>query len=118
MNDIDGTLLTDFELDNVNVDLSLWSDPLYAKINGAFNNFRFYGAGVNKQGSVYVDPREVRKDDSESFGNIQSYIQDHLFQQFKQIGPLIFFEELQLTIADNGLFYLGAIFDPIYLGRP
>jgi hypothetical protein len=74
MNDIDGTLITDFELDNINVDLNLWSDPLYAKINGNFNNFRFYGAKVVKQGSLYVDPRELRKDDSESFGDIQNKI--------------------------------------------
>jgi hypothetical protein len=118
MNDIDGTLLTDFDLKNINVDLDLYSDPMYARIEGAFNNFRFYGANVNKQGSVYVDPREVRKDDSDSFDDIKRSLGDNIFRQFKQVGSTIFFEELQLKIADSGMFFMGAMFDPIYLGRP
>jgi hypothetical protein len=80
MNDVDGTLITNFELNKVDIDLDLWSEPLYAKINGCFNNFRFYGAQVNQQGSLYVDPREVRKDDSESFGDIKDKIQDTYFK--------------------------------------
>jgi hypothetical protein len=71
MNDIDGSLLTDFLLKTVSLDLKVVSDPLYATVNGVVQNFKFYGAQVNKQGKVNVDPREVRKDDSEGFENVK-----------------------------------------------
>ena len=88
----DGSLITDFELDNVALDLDVWSEPLYTRVNGNFNNWRFYGAKVNEQGSVYVDPREVRRDDSYSFDDIQQSIQWY-FRQWKQIDEVTFFDE-------------------------
>lgn len=47
MFDEDGTLLTDFELDNVVLDLDIWSEPLFTRVNGNFNKWRFYGAAVD-----------------------------------------------------------------------
>lgn len=48
MFDEDGTLLTDFELDSVTLDMDLWSDPLMTRVLGNINNWRFYGSAVNQ----------------------------------------------------------------------
>jgi hypothetical protein len=70
MSDEEG-LLTEFTLNHTSLDMNITSDPLYARVGGSVNTWRFYGAEVNQQGSIWVDPREVRKDDSDSFNSMK-----------------------------------------------
>lgn len=60
------TFLADYTLENVNIDMNIYSRKEYAQIYGNVNQIRFDGQTINEQGAVLLDIREIIRDDSES----------------------------------------------------
>ena len=67
IHDKNGELMTDFSLDAVNFDMNVTSQPLIAEVDNNLNNLKFKYQKVNKQGNVYLDVREIMRDNSNAF---------------------------------------------------
>lgn len=88
----------------------------------------FSSTGVANQGSVYMDPREVMLDTSDSFVDFRNYITNSILRdvdnrgnRYKKIAAIgwdsLIFKELEVKLV-NGLMFIGAEFDDMFIGRP
>ena len=62
-----------------------------------------------------MDPREIRKFTRLAIEDLGAHMNFDL--QYKNYGPYLFFKEVQVNIG-TGVAFLGATFDPLYIGRP
>lgn len=115
--DKNGDLMTNFVLVNVNFVMWIGSEPEIALIKNDLSNFKFESQKIIKQGNVWLDIREIMRDNSNAFNDIAGDINGKFYQRYKEYNPLVFFDEVETDIV-NGIFFGGLQFDDLYLGRP
>jgi hypothetical protein len=87
-------------------------------------DFEFSTWKVNKQGSVYMDPREVELDTSQAFEDFRDFLANEILtgtgsrnNRFPELIDGIWFRQLELKLVP-GLMFLGAEFNDLMIGRP
>ena len=83
--------MTDFSLNELNFALDITSVANIAEIDGQIKNFIFTDQQINKQGNVYLDIRQIMRDNSEAIQDTGDDIEGYLGKRHKQLNPLVFF---------------------------
>ena len=104
--DKNGDLMTNFVLVNVNFVMWIGSEPEIALIKNDLSNLKFESQQIIQQGNVWLDIREIMRDNSNAFNDIAGDINGKFYQRYKEYNPLVFFDEVETDIV-NGIFFGG-----------
>ena len=115
--DKNGDLMTKFSLIDFVFVMRVLSEPEITQIDNDLEPFKFESQKIIEQGNVWLDIRDIMRDNSNAINDIAGDINGMFYHRHKEYNALVFFDEVQAETT-NKLFFAGVQFDDVYLGRP